>query len=203
MEGKRLLRSLSLKNILSFGPEGVEIEFQPLNVLIGPNGSGKSNFLEAIRLLKAAPRDLTQPIREGGGINEWIWKGEKALPRVIIMAVIQHPGDAVIPPGETDIIPLEDSYLLAHYLEFAASGQRVEILDEAIGTIDDQSDTVPTWNLYNYPRRTIAVMERPKTGKGLVVSSYQRRNIDPKELKPDQSVLSQRNDPTFYPDLYY
>ncbi len=79
MEGKRLLRSRSLKNILSFGNEGVEIKLQPPNVLIGPNGSGKSNFLEALRLLQAAPRDLTVPIRRGGGIHEWLRKGKRIV----------------------------------------------------------------------------------------------------------------------------
>ncbi len=69
------LKSLTLSNILSFGPEPQTVELGPLNVIIGPNGSGKSNFIEAIGLLKAAPRDIYEPIREGGGIDEWLWKG--------------------------------------------------------------------------------------------------------------------------------
>ncbi len=36
MEGKRFIRTLRLKNFLSYGSEGEEIELQPLNVLIGP-----------------------------------------------------------------------------------------------------------------------------------------------------------------------
>lgn len=76
MECKRLLHSLSLGNFLSSGSERVEIELQLLNVLIGPNGSGKSNFLEAFWLLQATPHDLRQPIIQGGGIQEWIWKGD-------------------------------------------------------------------------------------------------------------------------------
>jgi predicted ATPase len=80
VEGKRFIHSIQLKNILSFGSEGVEIDLQPLNVLIGPNGSGKSNFLEVIRLLKATPADFTRPISQGGGIEEWLWKGQDELP---------------------------------------------------------------------------------------------------------------------------
>ena len=75
MEGKGLLNSIRLKNILSYGSEGVTLELEPLNVLIGPNAAGKSNLIEAISLLAAAPRDLLTPIREGGGTAEWIWKG--------------------------------------------------------------------------------------------------------------------------------
>ena len=31
--------------MLSFGPDGIDLELGPLNVLIGPNGSGKSNLV--------------------------------------------------------------------------------------------------------------------------------------------------------------
>jgi len=66
MDGTRAIHSISLKNILSFGNAGVEVELLPLNILVGPNGSGKSNFVEIFRLLQASPRDLTMPIIEGG-----------------------------------------------------------------------------------------------------------------------------------------
>ena len=80
------LKSLTLSNILSFGPEPHTVELGPLNVIIGPNGSGKSNFIEAIGLLKATPRDIREPIREGGGIDEWLWKGGEKEPTAILEA---------------------------------------------------------------------------------------------------------------------
>ena len=51
---------IKLRNLLSFGPEGQELELKPLNVLIGPNGAGKSNLVEGIGLLKAVPGKLRQ-----------------------------------------------------------------------------------------------------------------------------------------------
>ncbi len=74
MEGKRFIRSLRVENFLSYGSEGEEIELQPLNILIGSNASGKSNLIEAIGLLKATPTDLPAPIRQGGGISDFLWK---------------------------------------------------------------------------------------------------------------------------------
>ena len=70
MTGQTLIEPATLKriratNLLSFGPEGIDLELASLNVLIGPNGSGKSNLLEAIRLLQAAPNDLADPVRTG------------------------------------------------------------------------------------------------------------------------------------------
>ena len=80
MLGKRLIQTLELKNLLSYGPESEPVELGPLNVLIGLNASGKSNFIEAIGLLAATPRDLLAPIRQGGGVGEWLWKGASGLP---------------------------------------------------------------------------------------------------------------------------
>ena len=71
-----LIHRIRLTDVLSFGPSSQELKLEPLNVLIGPNGSGKSNLIEAIGLLKAAPRDLHAPIRDGGGVRDWIWRGD-------------------------------------------------------------------------------------------------------------------------------
>ncbi|MDO8366786.1 MAG: AAA family ATPase, partial [Saprospiraceae bacterium] len=77
----RLIRHVKASNLLSFGPDGLDLELQDLNVLIGPNGSGKSNFLEVFELLKSLPRgeedsnNLRGLISRGGGTNELFWKG--------------------------------------------------------------------------------------------------------------------------------
>ncbi len=60
-----LINRIPLTDVLSFGSSAQELKLEPLNVLIGPNGSGKSNFIATIGLLKAAPRDLHAPIRDG------------------------------------------------------------------------------------------------------------------------------------------
>ena len=75
LEEHRLIKSIKLQNFLSFGSEAEEIELKSLNVLIGPNASGKSNLIEAIGFLRASPIDLALPIRDGGGVIEWLWKG--------------------------------------------------------------------------------------------------------------------------------
>jgi predicted ATPase len=112
-----LIHSLRIKNLLSFGPDSQELILGPLNVLIGPNGSGKSNLLECIALLQSAPRALALPIREGGGIRDWLWKGEKGTPLASIEAVVANP---------------EGSMPLRYYLEFTESGQRFQLTNECI-----------------------------------------------------------------------
>ncbi|MEI7643732.1 MAG: AAA family ATPase [Chloroflexales bacterium] len=75
MRGARLLQTIRIRDLLSYGSASEEIALQPLNVLIGAHASGKSNLIEAISLLQATPTDLTLPIRQGGGISDWLWKG--------------------------------------------------------------------------------------------------------------------------------
>ncbi len=81
---KRLFRSITLRNILSFGDQTAPLPLENLNVLIGPNGSGKSNLLECIALLRATPTDPRKVMSgKGGGVGEWIWKGQPDAPASI------------------------------------------------------------------------------------------------------------------------
>src|SRR3954452_6057511 len=72
-----LIRNLKVSGLLSFGARGIDLPLTALNVLIGPNGSGKSNLLEVLALLRAAPSNLPAPVREMGGVREWLWNGLK------------------------------------------------------------------------------------------------------------------------------
>ena len=95
-EPSPLLKSIGLRVFLSFGPSAKDSPLRPLNVLIGPNGSGKSNLVEALSVLRAVPRDLPAPIREGGRIRDWLWRPDPS-------------GDGVSP---TTLKPWLDKYRL-------------------------------------------------------------------------------------------
>ncbi len=75
-ESPVLIREITPRGILSFGPDTPPLALGPLNVLIGPNGSGKSNLLDVIGLMRAVPRDFRPVMRKSGGVQEWIWKGD-------------------------------------------------------------------------------------------------------------------------------
>ena len=103
------MHRIKLQNILSFGPDAQELQLDPLNVLIGPNGSGKSNLIEAIGLLRAAPRDLTVPVVEGGGVGNWIWRGEPEASSAHVEVILENP---------------DSTHLLRHSLAFAQTTHR-------------------------------------------------------------------------------
>ena len=86
-----LVEELRLSNLLSFASNPVPLVLGSPNLVIGPNGSGKSNLLEPIDLLRTAPDQLAKPIREGGGIRDWLWKGEKGTATACIDATLANP----------------------------------------------------------------------------------------------------------------
>src|SRR5688572_7008032 len=86
-----LLEQIELTNLLSFGSSAGPIQLGDLNVLIGPNGSGKSNLIEAISLLRSAPAELVVPVREGGGVRDWIWRGASRAAKAGVDVVVPYP----------------------------------------------------------------------------------------------------------------
>jgi len=112
----RLLTQVRLDNLLSFGPGTVPLPMEKLNVLIGPNGAGKSNLLEAIALLRSSTTDWRPVISRGGGVGEWIWKGQPHEP-ASVEAVFANP---------------RGSEPLRHTITFRQEQQTFQIVDERI-----------------------------------------------------------------------
>lgn len=173
-----LIKSIQLENILSFGPDAIPLEMKPLSVLIGPNGSGKSNLIEAIGLLHAAPRDLLAPINKGGGIEDWIWRGESKAAAAKIEVVVDNR---------------KGPQSLRYRLGFGQRGQSIELKEEQI------ENEVPVHghkNPYIYFERT---------GQNSIINyrSDTERKLRPEEIDSEQSILAQRKDPDNYPELTY
>ncbi len=170
-----LIHSLKLTNFLSFGPDSEPIELGPLNVLIGPNGSGKSNLIEAIGLLQMATVELTLPIRVGGGVRDWLWKGTDAVPTASLEAVIEPPSAAV---------PLR------YRIAFTEKAQRFELMDERIESSTKALGTTEPTMYFGY-----------ENGRPVLGVLGARRELRREDLHPEQSILSQRKDPEQYPEM--
>jgi predicted ATPase len=112
----RLLQEITLRNVLSFGPQTATLPLENLNVLIGPNGSGKSNLIETIALMRAAPGDMQSVTRRGGGVEEWIWNRQTSETAIIDLVVNYQKGKQAF----------------QHTIEFYANNQRFGLNDEQI-----------------------------------------------------------------------
>lgn len=173
-----LIHAIKLTNFLSFGDELQPVSLKPLNVVIGPNGSGKSNLLESIDLLRSMPEQLLKPIREGGGVLDWLWKGAKGTPTASLDVVVANP---------------HGPQNLRHVLSFTAVGQRFVIVDEKIENelpVDNSHPEPYFYYRYNDGRPTLNV-------KG------DRRALRQEDVDPEKSILSQRRDPDQYPEITY
>jgi predicted ATPase len=183
---KRFLRTIKLRNTLSFGPDTPELELQSLNVLIGPNGAGKSNLIETIGLLQSAPGNLLDPIRAGGGMSEWLWKGSDGTPVAEIDTTVFYP---------------QGTMPLRHHLKFTMVGQRAELVDEKIE--NERPSSAVDHDVYFYYRYqgghpVLNVKTDETTGDGRA-----RRGLRREDLALDQSVIAQRKDPDQYPEITY
>ena len=181
MEGVRFLESIRLENILSYGPDAETFPLEPLNVLIGPNGSGKSNLIDALSLLAATPRDLQEPIRAGGGVRDWVWKGRELLSFGTI---------------EVDL-PIRFHYRsspLSYQLSFAHGMRGLVVTEESVDTtvtLDNKSKEVQSYY------RSVG-FQAEVTGKG----ESSARKLDHDEIDFEQSILSQLKDGRSYPELW-
>lgn len=183
---KRFLKSIRLRNLLSFGPATPELELKSLNVLIGPNGTGKSNLIEAIGLLKAAPGKLFEPIQSGGGIKEWIWKGIGTGMDAEITSVLEQPGTL---------------RQLRHQMRFTEVGQRAELVDESIeGVWPVVNDRQQSTHLFLYRDGVPVLLASESSDPG---SGMKERILRREDLAPNLSVIAQRKEPDQYPALAY
>lgn len=185
-----LLKELHLTNFLSFGPETEPIPLGPLNVLIGPNGSGKSNLLEAISVLRAAPRDLSAPVKEAGGVRDWLWKGAQN-PTATIEAIIHNPDRPDMP--------------IRHSFSFVEHGRRFEVTAERIENRDPYAGYQYPLYYYQNENGRIRLSERPefRTGVCSNAGESEERHLARDWIDPEKSILSQIKDPERYPMLSY
>ena len=152
-----------------------------LNVLIGPNGSGKSNLIEALNVLRASATKLAAPVRgKGGGVTEWIWKGE-GNDQASIEVVIGHP-------------KLNDS--LRHAITFTENQSSFELVNEWITLAGDCVGTGRSSPpIYSTMRSLGGAILGTRSGTGST------RKLLQSDTDRDESILSQIKDPDQYPEL--
>lgn len=173
-----LIRRLKVSGLLSFGPNGIDLPLESLNVLIGPNGSGKSNLLEVLSLLRASPTKLSEPVKEMGGVREWLWKGSQSARAATIDAVIDYP---------------QGNMPLRHVLEITEHGDRFEVADERIENEHPPQGQTDAYFYYRFQKGHPALNDL----------SQQRRGLQRESVKPEESILSQVRDPESYPVLHW
>jgi predicted ATPase len=182
----RLLSQIRLDNLLSFGPSTAPLDLENLNVLIGPNAAGKSNLVEALALLRAAPVSSASPsnadmrgvVRRGGGVTEWVWKGEPELPACI--DVVVNYSKAKQP--------------LRHVFSFRGDAQGFQLDDERIENERPSAGETDPYFYYRFQHGHPVVNTKGTT---------KERKLARETVNTDLSILAQRRDPEQYPEITY
>lgn len=202
MDGFKLFHRLHLKNILSYGPKAEPIDLEPLNVLIGPNGSGKSNLIEAISLLKAAPADVSAPIR-GSGFFHWLWKGRSGdTPEGPYLDV-----DVDYPAGRRP---------LTYGLVLRSEDQATEVAAEVLwdrpnrGVSADFKTFSPggenyceKYYYFDFDKGEAKIAPAVTGNADSLVQERPKQVLHRKQYNPSKSVLAQIRDPRIYPEITY
>ena len=194
------LKSVKFQNLLSFGPDGMELELGPLNVLIGPNASGKSNFISALSLLRALPSDLAPVLSEGGGTSEWIWQGSRGhrLASISDNVITPFRGLSSEDPKEAsanaEAVPMA-SRQLHYFLQFQEEAQRFGLLREQLLDCDGG------------PRKRLAYFMigegEPMVWAVAPESIHRKRVPFGPDYRPQLSVLAQLQEPVRFPEITY
>jgi predicted ATPase len=202
-ENVPFLKSLRLDGLLSFPPDSEPIPLHSLNVLIGPNGSGKSNLIEGIELLHATTTGLASAIRDGGGVREWLWKGDGTAVTGSLEALIDLDYTSHLSPLGTDTSGMLGAELgrfrsdIRYRVAFAALGQRLEVTDEVIENAEKTSKTAKDVYFYYRFQGGNPVVNV----KGGLSGQSTERHLERAILPLDESVLTQLKDPFVYPEL--
>ncbi len=176
---KNTLKSLHIRNLLSFGADSPEIELGNLNVLIGPNGSGKSNLVEIIGLLRSTPKDLAAEVGDGGGITELLWKGKSKVKGTTATL------EAVASPAGVN-------RTIRYRLAFTGVRAQLKIVDERIENEKPDKGHDQPYLYFDY-----------NGGHPVLNVAGQERSLKHEGVDPQKSILCQRQDPDQYPEVTY
>jgi predicted ATPase len=176
------VQQLHLHNLLSFSELSMPIVLGPLNILIGPNGCGKSNVLEALQLLAGSATKFDDTIRIGGGMHAWIHRrvNESTHVRRATIEAIVRSEQQGRPP-------------LRHRLTFTPVDTGFDVEE----TIEDSEITRDNASAPYFYFRAEKGRPTVNTREG------NRRTLRVEEIDRSRSIVAQKNDSEFYPELAY
>ena len=131
--------------------------------------------------MQSAPGQLIGPIREGGGVKDWLWKGEKTA-----IASLEITLEPVLP---AIALPLR------YRFDFTEAGKRFEIVDERIENAEAQQGHNQPYFYYRYENNHPVLNIKEASGK------FRKRNLRREDVDPEKSILAQRRDPDLYPEI--
>jgi predicted ATPase len=129
-----------------------------------------------IDLMRASPKDYSDVTRKGGGVQDWIWKGNSKASSVV----------------EMTLSPPVQSSLLVHTIEFSGIAQRFDLLDESVSQSDGRPIYLSQGTDGDGPEVSIEIREEDGGGRKWAEAPIRNHN---------RSVLGQLLDSARMPEL--
>ena len=120
---------------------------------------------------------VTDPIRSGGGIRNWIW-GRQPGPTARVETILENPNDG--------------NRLLRHRIEFKEFEQAFRLVDERVENEYPDLGHQDPFFFYRFQEGRPALA---------VKGEDNRRPLQREDVADDESILSQRKEPDQYPEL--
>jgi predicted ATPase len=138
--------------------------------------------VEAFSVLQVAPTaNLPVPIRQGGGVDDWLWMhGPEEKATSARIEVLFEVGQVTKQPTQQRV---------RYYVEFGSEGGRFVVLDERI---ENESGTPKPYFYFGYEK------------SGPMINTANRgepRQLQRADIDQTQSILLQYRDPESYPEL--
>lgn len=182
------IQHLGLRGLLSFPPDMEPFELRPLNVLIGPNGSGKTNLVEALELLRATPTDFAAAVRAGGGgVEEWLWKGENQIPAAEIDVATDVVALSDIEPGKP----------LHYHIGFVGIANVLYVRSESVWSAGSEEEHEERLFYYRSEGATSAILTYGET----LTPPRSLQEIPKGELDMEQSILKLLPETIYCPEI--
>ena len=124
------------------------------------------------------------PIREGGGSDNWIWRGESSLREARVEAILEGPF------AYADTQQLRYSLAFGHF--FSGTPSLTEEIERVGGTADGEDHSE------HYLKRrdgNVTLAYRDESGQ------RHQRELRPTDFRPHESILSQLKDPVHYREV--
>lgn len=123
MDKKPHLRSVKIEGYKSI--QSLDLEMNPINILIGANGAGKSNFISLFSLFRAIAQGKFQNfVENNGGANSLVYFGAKRTSKIVIDLEVDINGYHVELVHE----PFDDKLLFSNeYCTIRSSSKKYDI----------------------------------------------------------------------------
>ena len=132
MSKNGIIKNIKISGFKSI--KNIDLDLEPLNIIIGANGVGKSNFISAFKFLnQIANKNLQNYVTSSGGAESFLYFGSKNTDKISIsidFEVNAYTVDLINVNPDSLLIEKENGYFRANKINFFGGNKTQNITDK-------------------------------------------------------------------------